>query len=347
MSAADGNGKYGGGPHQPIRPRVHRCPVRILALVAALFAFAAALLPLAGAGAAIRFKRTGDATLGGPDALADQKEACEYGSGHLWVSIEGRGDCVAYYPTSALTAGRQMPERAIIYFEGDIPNSYRRDPAKLKSHLASMQRALEMLAATYKVPYVMIARPGTFGSTGNHANRRKDREYLVMNAAVDRLKSKYGLRHLSLAGQSGGATIAAALLTLGRADVRCAAPASGGYDLAAMLDWHAEKMGQGAGHREHPATLADDFNVMDRVAGIQRDADRRIFVIGDVADKVTPFAQQRRFAERLREAGHRVELIEAQGAGPDRHGLTVVSLKIAGLCASGAPDTDIRRLVQP
>ncbi len=316
---------------------------RRLAIIAGL---AALLLWPTLADAAIRFKRTGEATLGGVDALAEQREACEYGQGHIWVSVDGRGDCVAYYPTSDLARPGAKADQAIIFFEGDVPSSYRQDRAKLAGHLTSIRRVLDVLAQTYKLPYIMIARPGTFGSTGNHADRRKVREYLVMNAAIDQLRAKYGLTHISLAGQSGGATIAAALLTLGRTDVRCAAPASGAYDLTVMLDWHAERLGLGASHREHPARLAGDFNVMDQVPGIKRDAQRRVFVIGDTGDKVTPFTQQRSFAEQVRAAGHKAEMLEAEAAGPDQHGLTLISLRVAGLCASGGSDADIRRLAR-
>jgi len=208
-----------------------------------------------------------------------------------------------------------------------------------------MRRTLEVLARTYKVPYILIARPGTFGSTGNHADRRRDREYLVMRQAVEAMRQRLRLQSVTLAGQSGGATIAAAVLTLGLEHVKCAVPASGGYDLAAMLDWHASRQGTVASHREHPATLYGNFDVMERVGGVPKDPDRRIFIVGDREDRVTPFPQQRRFAEELRKRGHHAELIEAEGKGPERHGLTIASLKGAGLCANGASDAEIRRAI--
>lgn len=311
-----------------------------LGLAAAAVALVALLAP-PQLDAAIRFKRTGESTLGGADALAGVPSACEIGGHHVWVEAESRGECVAFYPTSGLEGAGQ----AIFYFEGDIPPEYRRNAEKLGAHLGTMRRALERLASTYRVPYVFVARPGTFGSTGSHADRRKSREPLVMREAVDAIRRRYALRHVSLAGQSGGATIAAALLTLGLTDVKCVSPASGGFDLHAMLDWHAHRQGIVGGHREHPASLAGSFNVMDGIGDIVGDRERRIFVIGDAADKVTPFSQQRRFAERLREKGHHAELLEATGSGPERHGLSQTALRTAGLCASGASDTEIRRAV--
>ncbi len=293
--------------------------------------------------AATRFKRTGEDTLGGADALAGVPAACEIGEHRVWVEVEGRGECIAFYPTPGLEGATH----AVFYFEGDIPPDYRRDPEKLGAHLASMRRALERLATTYKTPYVIVARPGTFGSTGNHADRRKSREPMAMRNAIDAIRQRYALQHVSLAGQSGGATIVGALLTLGLSNVRCAAPASGGFDLNAMLDWHAKRQGIVGSHREHPASLSGSFNVMDQLDGIVHDRERRIFVIGDPDDKVTPFAQQRRFAEQLGAQGHHAELIEAVGGGPERHGLSLTSLKLAGLCATGATDADIRRAAAP
>ena len=294
---------------------------------------------LATAEAAIRFKRSGEATLGGADALAGVREACEIDGRHAWVEVETRGECIAFYAT----AGIESAGRAVLYFEGDIPASYRRDAQKLGGHLKSMRQALEILAKTHRIPYVLVARPGTFGSTGSHADRRKDREALVMREAVAAIQRQHGLKEVTLAGQSGGATLAGAMLTLGLTNVRCAAPASGGFDLVAMLDWHARKQGLVGSHREHPASLAGSFDVIDRIGGVVHDPRRRIYVIGDPADKVTPFAQQRRFAEGLKARGHHAVMIEAEGSGPERHGLALTSLKIAGLCATGASEDEIRK----
>ena len=291
--------------------------------------------------AAIRAKRSGIDTLGGDDALAGVKLACEVGGGRVWVSVDDQGECVAFDIAGKVAAGGP----AVIYFEGDVPTSFRRHPRRLAGHLASLHAAMAALARDYRVPYIFIARPGTFGSTGNHANRRKTREYQIMNAAVEAVRARYRLGRLALAGQSGGATIVAALLTLGIADVACAAPSSGGFDLAAMLDAHAARQGGTALHREHPALLAGLYNVMDHVGAIKADPQRRILAIGDPKDLVTPIQQQRRFVEVLRAGGHRAEVLEGHGRGADHHGLGHVALGVAGLCLTGGSDQRIRELV--
>lgn len=330
-ATAGGNRRRGGGRHG-----LGWLGVLGSALLSLVF-------PTAGSEAAIRFKRTGEATLGGADSLAGHREICELERNRVWVMIEGQGDCIAYYASGSLRGASS----AVIYFEGDIPSSYQRDRERLGGHLATMRTALDTLARAHKMPFVLLARPGTFGSTGSHTERRKLREYLVMREAVRGVSFRYGIGRLALAGQSGGGTIVGALLTLGLEGVTCAAPASGGYDLTAMLDWHSQRQGRHPHHREHPAALADNMNVMDRVGNVRADPARRIFIIGDTRDTVSPFEQQRRFAAALKSLGHHAEVIEAQGTGPDRHGLSMTSLKAAALCASGASDADIRRVVRP
>lgn len=308
-------------------------------LIACALVFTLVVAICAPTTAAVRFKRTGEATLGGADALAELPGACETSQNRLWVEVDGRGDCIAFYPAGDPSRAKQ----AVLYFEGDIPLSYRRDRAKLRSHLASLRRGLGMLAAAYRIPYVLVARPGTFGSTGDHKDRRKDREYLLMRAAADAIRIRFQLESVSLAGQSGGGTIVGALLALGISRVACAVPASGGYDLTAMLDWHASRQGMIGAHRTHPATLSNSFNVMDHVAGVLRDPKRRVFVLGDPKDQVTPFAQQQRFAAALKAAGHHIVVTEGAARGPEHHGLSFTALQLAGLCATGASDAEIRR----
>ena len=174
----------------------------------------------------------------------------------MWVTHEGNGACIAYYPSQGSSHG--LPQgptglartgHAVIFFEGDVPAGLGRDEAKLKAHLDRLRQALDHYARIYRVPYIFIARPGTFGSTGAHQERRGVREVHVLNAALDRIRARHRIERVTLTGQSGGATVAAALLTLGRTDVDCATPASGGYDLPGLLDWHAEKQGRDGSHR--------------------------------------------------------------------------------------------------
>jgi hypothetical protein len=171
--------------------------------------------------------------------------------------------------------------------------------------------------------------------------RRSVREYRLLDAALTRLKELHRVERLVLTGQSGGATVVGAMLTFGRTDVVCATPASGGYDFDGLLAHHADRFGFGRLGRENGRVVLDNYNVVDNVAGIRADAGRRIFVVGDPADVVTPFELQRRFAGLVAEAGHHVRLVEARGTGKERHGLGHVGLRLAALCAKGETDAAI------
>ncbi len=81
---------------------------------------------------------------------------------------------------------------------------------------------------------------------------------------------------------------------------------------------------------------------MDHLKDVKVEARRRIFIVGDEADQVTPFVQQKAFAEALATNGHHARLIAAKGNGKDHHGLTVAALRAAGQCAGGASDEAIR-----
>lgn len=290
--------------------------------------------------AAIKYKRQGASTLGAPDVLAQSAEACEYYADRVWVAVEGVGDCIAFYPTP----GAHGAVKAVVFFEGDIPSSYHRDADKLDAHLARLRSVLEIHARSFRVPFIFVARPGTFGSTGDHRRRREAREYHVLNAALDRIRERLAIGSYVVTGQSGGATAAAAMLVLGRTDIACATPGSGGYDVKGLF---SARWADGAGDRSDPgAELIERmviplFSVADHVGRIAADPKRRIFVVGDPADKVTPFVYQQQFAERVRAAGHHAVIMRAEGRGSDHHGLAGVALRLAGLCAAGRPDAEI------
>ena len=63
-----------------------------------------------------------------------------------------------------------------------------------------------------------------------------------MNAAVDMIKERYKIGRLAVAGQSGGGSVVASLLSLGRRDIACAAPASGALDIGGLYRLRAAAM---------------------------------------------------------------------------------------------------------
>lgn len=274
-------------------------------------------------------------------AEGNSKLLCEAAPDRVFVRHDLGTACIAYHAT-APRAGNSL---AVIYFEGDVPAADAQKPQYAQKYLANMRRVFAHLAERHGVRFVFIARPGLFGSSGNHASRRSAGEMLTMNAAVDAVKARLQLTEIVLAGQSGGSTVGAALLTLGRRDVSCAVLGSGLLSVVEIEYAHRvrERLPD-----IRPALLQVLlFDPTDRLDWIERRQGRRIFVLGDPTDTRTPFAQQRRFADRVRALGHHATAIEVTGEGEMMHGVAHHTLPAAALCARGAEDAAIQQAVEP
>lgn len=248
----------------------------------------------------------------------------------VWVEHRYGSECIRYFPSPEIDQAGQ----ANFFFHGDVAGATAYKDNKAGILLESAKR----LEATYGVPFIYVARPGAYGSSGYHPERRRPKEFYSLNAAVDAIKAKHGIGKVMLSGQSGGATAVGALLTLGRTDVVCAVGTSGGY---AVMERAALVRPPGSVSSGDTTGYSDAYDVIKYVSGIQRDVNRRIFIIGDPLDLVTPFSLQKKFAERIREAGHDVHLVEAKATGAQHHALRPVGLLAAGLCGRGTPTEEL------
>jgi tetratricopeptide (TPR) repeat protein len=279
---------------------------------------------------------------------AKTQALCEAGTGRVWVQIANYGtksQCIAYY----LSRGAKGSKLAVLFFDGDVLDTKAQDQAEMNDYLTKVRRTLDLSAQKSGMDFIFVARPGVFGSSGNHGDRRRKAEFLVLNRAVDIIKQRHGYEQLVLAGQSGGASVVAALLTLGRTDVVCTVPASGSYDAVdEYVRTIEKKTGQVLERTEMLSMYARTklYDVMQNLANIPKATDRRLIVIGDARDTIAPFEQQRRFAERVRDAGHHVLLVQAEGSGAEHHGLSPLALKVAGQCALGNTDDEIQRWIK-
>ncbi len=272
-------------------------------------------------------------------AEAKSRAMCEQNPDRIFVEHDLGTECIFYFATP----GIPQHQTAVLYFEGDVPASELARPGYTQSYLADMRMVFQRLAAQSGVRIVFMARPGVFGSSGNHANRRSLAEMLAMNAAVDSLKARLALTDIVLAGQSGGSTIAAAMLTLGRRDVTCAVLGSGLLSVVEIEHAHRVKAGLPL---VRPALLhLYLFDPTDRLEWIPAERQRRVFVLGDPADGRTPYTQQKRFAENLRALGHHAVEVEVQGLGDFSHSVAHYTLPAAAQCARGASDVAIQQQV--
>ncbi len=266
-----------------------------------------------------------------------EHDECNQLTHAVWVTHALGEECIRFYPSPALeqSAGEetQKPKIAVFFFHGDhlAGSTPLGNYDKISEQsLLSIVRSNE---ATYKVPYILVARPGVYGSSGRHNQRRRAKEFYSLNAAVDAIKLRYGLDQVVLAGQSGGSTVASALLTLGRQDVKCAAMGSGNYAVNALAEIKRSKLGQASRRGCDVTNYCDAYDVIEHVDGIAHDAHREIYVIGDPQDNNTVFHLQRAFYEKVKAAGHKATLMEVEGRGPDRHSTSYVTYRVAAMCA--------------
>ena len=204
----------------------------------------------------------------------------------------------------------------------------RRKPEKIPNNtIESQQKLAKNISKKINIPVVILARPGTYGSSGNHAHRRQKKEFLALDAALSSLKKRYNIRNFILYGHSGGATSAAAILTLGRNDISCAILTSGAYDLLERAERLRVMRGQGSQKNKDITGLRNPYDPLKHISGIAFNPKRRILVIGDSRDQVTPFDLQTKFAEALKTSGHHVSLLEWPARKPQYHNMQSGLLK--------------------
>jgi len=241
----------------------------------------------------------------------------------VWVD----GYCLRYY--AAGLAQRANPI-ATLWLNGDIlgPKGDNADKRQKGIGPATMTAQMDALSRRFDVPAIFLGRPGTYGSAGkHHAMRGRKIEADLVAAAIDALKSRYGIREWALGGHSGGGTLVGEMLAR-RNDLRCAVISSGAVAYRAYLE--------ARGLIKPGATLTrfDPYLVLDR---IPKNAMRRVFVIGDPRETNVPFATQKRYYDGLIARGHAAALIPLARATDARHHDLVDFAETAlGMCANGA-----------
>src|SRR5262245_2347199 len=154
-----------------------------------------------------------------------------------------------------------------------------------------MQAGTDRFAKAAGLPFVQVARPGAFGSSGDHLQRRRPREIKLINAALDALKAIHTVEAFYIAGQSGGGHNAAALLAF-RRDIACAVIAS------APASTHVYDTERG-----FTVPLGEFFDPAVHVGNIASSSPPRIFILADPRDAVVSFSSQRDYFERLTRVG--------------------------------------------
>jgi TonB family protein len=256
---------------------------------------------------------------------------CRAQSGRLWVRAETRGFCVRFWLS---TAGGSKDE-ALVAFHGDIGG---RIDGKLQLVEGawsisdeSLQKAAGYGSRLYRGPYIWIARPGAFGSSGHHLkDRRTLLEIRVAMAALDVLKQHYGFKLFHLVGQSGGGHTVAGLAQL-RSDIGCAVIASAAVSLRSSLrDSGHPIVGK---HRYYDPI--DHVNTMRQRPGL------RLFVVSDRNDKFVSYLSQLEFVERVKAHNLPITHVTATAIDENSHDLFDQGLRLAADCAN--PEREAER----
>ena len=246
------------------------------------------------------------------------KQTCPPGDDAVWVHYTGGAACIRYFSAGTL---RDAP-LVLVVFKGDRVSLIKRPPQDIPANTADAQRRqAQTILRQSGLPTVIVARPGTYGSSGNHYRRRQAEEFLALNAAVDAIKARYGIQRFILSGHSGGATAASALLTYRRRDIDCAVLTSGAWGLLERAERMRKERGEASAPDLDGTGLANPWDPLDHIADIAADPSRLILVIGNPQDRNTPFDLQTRFAQALREHGHRVKQLERPAVAPEYHDL--------------------------
>ncbi len=251
---------------------------------------------------------------------------CAAAKDFVWAQPEGsEGECLRYWSAGLDGAGKVVP---LFFFGGDLLDGSRPvSSAYSNQNPAKVQAEVDAIAARLEVPYVFIGRPGTYGSSGEHRQRRRQAESQLISAAIDEIKRRHGLRDIAIAGQSGGGHVVASLLGY-RSDVVCAVPTSAVS--SPRMRWTQMNA------RTDTTGYADSYEPTEHLDRSRMNPALRVFVLGDPNDGNVPWSTQTVLADRLRALGVPVELLTGEGRGSMHHGLARSATQIAALCAKGA-----------
>jgi pimeloyl-ACP methyl ester carboxylesterase len=246
----------------------------------------------------------------------------------VWVVVDGRGECIRFYHSTAGGTGNE----ALVFLHADAIETNGRGEMKASDNYAkmtpdSLQNISASASRSLQMPYIVLARPGTYGSSGTHRQRRTQREIDVVSAALDTIKAEHGYERLHLVGFAGGGHTAAALLAQ-RTDVRCAVLTSAVVSVRTIL----AEMGR-------TEDVTGDKNPVDPIAlvgKISKRSDLRIFVVTDPDDFVISARSQTHYFRKLAAAGLSANQVFVQAPDTFAHDLPRAGLMIAARCARGA-----------
>lgn len=261
------------------------------------------------------------------------QDACRKVQNAVWVTSEELGNqCLRYW---AAGFSEYPSKRAVVYFPGDAWIGAGRTPKNyLEMTSSRLQESAEIWSKRLGAPYIFFARPGTYGSTGDHMQRRRVAESQLVSKGLDVLKERLGIAELVVVGQSGGGHVTSALLTH-RSDIVCAVPTSAPSSPRVRWTqhhWATDSTGYRDSYEPTKHLHKDHMHV-----GI------RVFVVGDPQDLNVVWDSQTILADKLREIEIPTSILPGTAAGNEHHDLSTSGRTVAGWCAHDMPTDEMLR----
>ena len=261
------------------------------------------------------------------------REQCEKVDNAVWVSTKDHGEeCLKYWAAgfSNTTTGR-----AVVFFHGDIwvgAGKTSKDYLRMTNQI--LQRDAEEWSKKLAAPYIFFGRPGTHGSSGDHMQRRRVAESILISAALDKIKDRLKIKEFVVAGQSGGGHVTSSLITY-RADIVCAVPTSA--PSSPRVRWTIK------GLKKDETGYSDSYEPTEHIQRASVHEKLRVFVLGNPDDTNVVWPSQVIMADKLKDAGIPVETLHGKGTGPAGHGLKNSARIVAGWCFKDLPTQEIVR----
>jgi pimeloyl-ACP methyl ester carboxylesterase len=223
------------------------------------------------------------------------REQCVGLDDAVWADAgESGSECLRYWKAGFPDGGSR---RAIVYFAGDVwLGAGRVEKAYLGTSIEGLRRSAAIWAKNLEAPYIFFARPGTFGSSGDHMQRRRVAESKLITAALDRLKEKLKIDEFVVVGQSGGGHVVSSLLTW-RDDIVCAVPTSAVS--SPRIRWRMK------GATRDATGYSDSYEPAERLDKRLAHPKLRVFVLGNPEDTNVVWPAQQIMADKARRGGHR------------------------------------------
>jgi hypothetical protein len=286
-------------------------------------------------GAPVPISQDGDYTV---DALRNGVSAtqaqCDALTNAVWARTpQGDEACLRYW-TGGFEPGKPAA-RAVAYFIGDVWSAGTMIPEYPNITHASLALAARNRAQQLGLPYILMARPGTLGASGDHMERRRPAESRIISAALDVLRTRHGISEFAAAGYSGGGHVVVSLLTL-RSDLVCVVPTAG--VAAPRMRWQMHNWTRDA------TGYSDSYEPTEHLDAARMHPKLRVFVVGDPQDSNAKWPAQTIVADKLAALKVPAWVVEVQGTGRERHGgQGDAAHLVAGWCAQDVDGDEIRR----